>query len=151
MRSAYAGFWVCSFQFSYPECHLSCTPITHSNLVCIYHADSEHDIVKSRVLLNWGNINFDFVWQWNWKKITVETNHLVREATHHFKVIVFQGYSNMSKITDGSHHATINPRPGRLVGKQGRLEPVSGTHARGGRTLRRAGCAGGSVCGGLTR
>ncbi|CAL9776954.1 unnamed protein product [Musa acuminata subsp. burmannicoides] len=86
-----------------PECHLSCTPITHSNLVCIYHADSEHDIVKSRVLLNWGNINFDFVWQWNWKKITVETNHQVREATHHFKVIVFQGYSNMSKITDGSH------------------------------------------------
>ncbi|RWW08455.1 hypothetical protein GW17_00028105 [Ensete ventricosum] len=48
-----------------------------------------------------------------------------------------------------SKHATINLRRGRLVGKQGRVEPVIGTHARGRRTLRGAGC--GLVRGGLTQ
>ncbi|THU69839.1 hypothetical protein C4D60_Mb08t18640 [Musa balbisiana] len=148
MHSAYAGFWVYSFQFSRDEDNMlrPCQELRHG---LVQRKDnSEHDILKSRVLLNWGNINFDSGHQSPGERshspLQMDTNHQVREATHHFKVIVFQAYSK-------SKHATINRRPGRLMGNRGHVEPVSGTHARGGRALRRAGCACGFVRGGLTR
>ncbi|RZS20759.1 hypothetical protein BHM03_00053310 [Ensete ventricosum] len=86
-------------------------PLLNSNLVCIYHADSEHDMVKSQVLLELGEDKIWFCMQWNWKKMTMDTNHQVREVNHHFKVNCIQGFPNMSKFnsnqfkkhTDGSH------------------------------------------------